>query len=246
MPFVYRKQKVVTVSNSSKEEILKLSKNLFSEIEIVNPGIHANNFLSLKKTKNPSFLYLGRLQPYKNIEVAVKAFAKVVEKFSRATLTIAGYGESQVSLKKLVQELKIEKSVIFTGRVTDEEKYKLLAESWVMVQPSMIEGWGITVIEANASGTPVIASDVNGLRDSVVNGKTGLLVKPKDVGQFAKAMIDLIENKKLRTLLSQEAVKWSQGFSWENSAGRFLAIIQDDISQINLKRLILPRLQTEA
>ena len=231
MPFVYRKQRVVTVSNSSKEEIKKLAKNVFGEIEIVNPGIHNDKFLTLRKTTEPSFLYLGRLQPYKNIEIAVKAFAEVLTKYQTAVLTIAGYGESLESLKKLAVDLGIEESVRFTGRVTEEEKHKLLAESWVMVQPSMIEGWGITVIEANASGTPVIASNVNGLRDSVVDGKTGLLVKPKDVFMFARAMVDLIENKEFRERLSEDSVKWARNFNWENSAKKFLDIVDEEVSK---------------
>lgn len=245
MPMVYKNQKVITVSNSSKQEIIKLGKDLFGAIEIVNPGVHPEKFLNLKKTKNPSFLYLGRLQPYKNIEVALKAFSQVLEKHSDSILTIAGFGESMISLKKLTEELNIEKSVIFTGRVSEERKYQLLAESWVMIQPSMIEGWGITVIEANASGTPVIASNVNGLKDSVVDGTTGMLVKPKDIKMFAKVMIDLIENKEFRDYLSAQAKKWSLNFSWTNSAEKFLKIVSDDISSKNLKKVISKNLSLE-
>lgn len=245
MPFVYKKQRVVTVSNSSKIEIQKLGKNVFDEVEIVNPGIHNDKFLTLKKTKQPSFLYLGRLQPYKNIEIAVKAFVQVVEKYKDATLTIAGYGESLEVLKKLAADLKIEESIHFTGKVSEDEKYKLLAQSWVMVQPSMIEGWGITVIEANASGTPVIASNVNGLRDSVIDGKTGLLIKPKDEKAFAKAMIDLIEDKDFRNYLSEQGKKWALGFRWENSANKFLTMIEDTVTTTNLEKVVLGRLYVE-
>lgn len=245
MPLVYKNQKVITVSNSSKQEIIKLGKDLFGAIEIVNPGIHTEKFLTLKKTENPSFLYLGRLQPYKNIEVAIKAFADVTAKFPDATLTIAGFGESMLTLKKLTSELGLEKSVIFTGRVSEEKKYQLLSESWVMIQPSMIEGWGITVIEANASGTPVIAANVNGLRDSVVDGTTGMLVKPKDIKMFSKVMIDLIENKEFRDYLSAQAKKWSTNFSWASSAEKFLRIISDDISSKNIKKVIAKNLSLE-
>ena len=246
MPLVYRNQRVVTVSESSKQEILKLGKDVFGAIEIINPGIHTEKFLTIKKTPNPSFLYLGRLQPYKNIEVAINAFVEVLVKYPKSTLTIAGFGESLNSLKSLAKELSIEKSIIFTGRVTEETKYKLLSESWVMLQPSMIEGWGITVIEANASGTPVVASNVNGLRDSVVDGKTGMLVKPKDVKMFARVMINLIEDKDFREYLSAQARKWSENFSWVNSAGKFLSIINDDISSKSMKRVGLRRLSLEA
>ena len=238
MPLFYKKQKVVTVSNSSKDEIIKLTKGLFDSVEIVNPGIHINNFLSLTKTDHPSLIYLGRLQPYKNIDVVLRAFGDVLEKFPKAILTIAGFGESLHSLKKLADNLKIENSVIFTGKVSDEEKYKLLSESWIMLQPSMVEGWGITVIEANASRTPVIASNVNGLKDSVVDGATGFLVKPKDVKMFSKVMIDLIENEEFRNYLSNQSHKWAQNFSWINSANKFLTIIQEEVEKSQRVKII--------
>ncbi len=114
-----------------------------------------------------------------------------------------------------------------------------------MIQPSMIEGWGITVIEANASGTPVIASNVNGLRDSVVDGKTGLLVKPKDVRMFAKAMINLIEDEEFRSELSGQSYKWAQNFSWENSAEKFLSVIKNDVNSDRFKKLVLKGLRVE-
>src|SRR5207237_10913800 len=108
-----------------------------------------------------------------NIDVAIKAFAKVVRIQKKAKLAIVGEGESYLTLNKLVAELGIKKSVTFHGRVSEEEKVLLLAKSWAAIQPSQMEGWGLTVIEANAAGTPVIASRVNGLQDSVLDGQIG-------------------------------------------------------------------------
>src|SRR6185437_7387512 len=93
---------------------------------------------------------------------------------------------------------------------------------WVSIQPSMIEGWGITVIESNASGTPVIASDVNGLRDSIVHNKTGMLVKPKDITEFKNAIMQCFNDKKFLRMLSEEAYVWSNNFSWDISADIFM------------------------
>lgn len=192
-----------------------------SSIQVVHPGINPNKFLKIKKTKNPSFLYLGRLQEYKNIDVAIKAFAQVVKEFPEAMLTIAGFGEAQKSLKRLAAELGLEKQIHFVGKVSEEEKAELLASHWVFVQPSMLEGWGITVIEANASSTPVIASNVNGLKDSVSDMYSGFLINPKDVDGFAEAMLDLIKDKKLRNKLSKQALFWSKNFDWNVSADKF-------------------------
>ncbi len=233
MPLVYKNQKVITVSQSSKAEIIKLAKDNFKQIEIINPGINISTPSKLTKTANPQVLYLGRLQPYKNIDVAIKAFAQILQKYPNALFAIAGSGESSVKLKKLVSQLQIGHAVHFLGRVNDSEKHKLLTESWVMVQPSMIEGWGMTVIEANACMTPVIASDVNGLRDSIVNGKTGILVAPKNINAFADALLKIISDTKLRRELSEEAFVWSLNFSWDLSKQKFLRLINEEIHPKN-------------
>lgn len=225
MPVIYRNKKVVTVSDSSKEEIIKLGFINEEDIEIIHNGKAIKNTVFTPKTEYPTFLYLGRLQDYKNIDVAIAAFAKVVKKYNKAKLKIVGYGESLSKLKKLSVLLQIENSVEFLGKVTDTEKINLLSESWAAIHPSQIEGWGITVIEANACGTPVIASRVNGLRDSVVDGKTGILVEYRNVDEFAKAMTRLIRNPQLRNNLSREAYVWSKNFNWNKSANLFYDLI---------------------
>jgi len=221
MPRVYKDCNVITVSESSKKEISKLHFLSNKDIKIVHPGINIESYVPVSKTIYPSIAYLGRLKPYKNIDIAIKAFKQIIIDYPTAHFTIAGMGESINDLKKLVNFLEIEKNVTFSGTVTEEQKVRILGESWFVIQPSMIEGWGITVIEANASGTPVIASNVNGLKDSIIHGKTGLLVKVKSVNEFYTAMEMLIRDKKIRLRLSKEAHKWARQFSWDESAKHF-------------------------
>ena len=133
-------------------------------------------------------------------------------------------------LKKLTQQLKLENKIEFLGLVSDKEKAKLLSQSWGVLQPSMIEGWGITVIEANASGTPVIASNVAGLRDSVADRITGVLVEVNNVEAFSSAMTDFITDKSYRELLSKRAYVWAQDFSWEKSANQFFQILSSNLT----------------
>ncbi len=229
MPFVYKKQKVITVSKSSKIEILKYGFSEADNIQIINPGLDMSQFSGVsEKSNQPLFSYVGRLKPYKNIDIAIKAFAKVVRDYPYAKLQIAGTGESLGDLKKLSIKLNLEKNVFFLGKISDKEKVGLLSKSWVMVQASMIEGWGITVIEANACGTPVIASDVNGLRDSVVDGKTGILAKPKSVDEFYKAMVIFLKDEALRKRMSKEAFLWAKNFSWDKSANDLQEIVAEN------------------
>jgi cellulose synthase/poly-beta-1,6-N-acetylglucosamine synthase-like glycosyltransferase/glycosyltransferase involved in cell wall biosynthesis/O-antigen/teichoic acid export membrane protein len=226
MPLIYKHSTVVTVSESSQKAIAKMGLAKQSEIHIVHNGVDHNDFERLAKQEFPLFSYVGRLKPYKNIDVAIKAFAKVVVTYPFAKLVIVGDGEAYPSLAKLVKELGLSDSVRFTGRVTDRVKVRILSMSWAMLQPSMVEGWGITVIEANASGTPVIASDVSGLRDAIVDKKTGMLVQLGNVDAFAGAIMSIIENTKLRQAYAREAFIWSKSFDWDESAVKFGEILR--------------------
>lgn len=220
MPLLYRDKSIITISQSSKTAIAQLGISHPDQISIVYPGatVPKGHRTKQTKTKYPSFCYVGRLKPYKNVDVAIKAFFAVVEKYPKAIFTIAGVGESQSELQSLVSKLGIEKNVIFRNKVSEEEKHNIYATHWVALQPSMMEGWGITVIEANLSHTPVIAAKVSGLKDSVSDGHTGILVPPRNISALSEAMFELIKNTKLRNKLGSAAFEWAQAFSWDKSA----------------------------
>jgi glycosyltransferase involved in cell wall biosynthesis len=218
MPLMYRGRQILTISESSKSEIIKLGISHPSQITIIHPGIDLPPRKKYKKTVQPSLCYVGRLKAYKNVDVLLKAFKQVQDILPSATLTIAGSGEVESELKKLALSLGIDAAVTFKGKISEADKASVYATSWLAVQPSMIEGWGITVIEANAVGTPVVASKVKGLRDSVVEKETGLLVKSGDVTGFADAMLSLLKNKKMLSRYSLAAKNWSQRFSWDQAA----------------------------
>lgn len=231
MPFLYRHVPVITVSQSSKQELNRIGIGDARILPIVHPGIETHRYSAHLKTAEPSVLYLGRLRPYKNVDVLLKAFGEVLKHVPEARLTIAGEGVSKRSLEHLTEQLGIRHAVRFAGRVSEERKIELLGAHWVMAQPSSIEGWGITVIEANACGTPVIASNVNGLRDSVVDGKTGLLVPAGDVPAWAQALTRVITDAHHRTELTNGALSWASYFDWDASADIFLRAVQKVVEE---------------
>jgi glycosyltransferase involved in cell wall biosynthesis/O-antigen/teichoic acid export membrane protein len=237
MPLVYRHSQIITISESSKNEIQRLNISKSEDVNIVNPGINISDYQKTRKTPYPSIIYLGRLRPNKNIELLIKAFALLSQKHQTAKLTIAGEGICKNNLMSLTKKYKLESKVIITGKVTEKEKIKLLGSHWIMVQPSLFEGWGITVIEANACNTPVIAAAVNGLKDSVVHGVTGLLFDPKSVNSLILNMELLINNSFLRHQLARQAYIWSQKFSWDESADKFLTILSTTIEASKTKLL---------
>lgn len=225
MPYAYKNQKIITISESSKEDILKLGLGSSENISIITPGIDITKFAPSKKAVLPLFSYVGRIRPQKNVDIAIKAFAILLKKFSNSKLVIGGWGENLDELKTLVRDLKIEKSVEILGRITEEERKRVMSKSWAMLQPSSFEGWGITVIEANASGTPVIGSNVTGLRDSIVHGETGILVPVRDENSLARAMEEIIKKPSMLNKMEKNAYSWSNNFSWDASSGKFAGVL---------------------
>lgn len=245
MPKIYRRCQIVTVSESSRADIKQMGFNSPFPIEIIYSGVVRTYLRKLKKTKTPSFSYIGRLKDYKNVDIAIRAFAKVLKRNPKAMFYIAGTGESRRKLSALVKSLNLSKNVIFTGRISEENKGELLARSWAMIQPSQVEGWGITVIESNACATPVIASNVTGLCDSVIDKKTGILVKSRDVDSFAFAMRQVIADTEYREFLSTQAYSWAKNFSWDVSSQQFLELIHKTLSKEKTQEFVVPQLTSQ-
>lgn len=228
MPLVYRKAQVITVSPSSKEEIIRHKLTKKEPIVIYN-GVDFDLFKPFEESKVPTVLYLGRLQKYKSLNVFIEASKKVLEQVPNAQFIIAGEGEQKIHLQKYAQNLGLADKIKFLGKVSNKQKIKLFQEAWVFVNPSFMEGWGITTIEANACATPAVASRVPGLKDSVQDGRTGFLINYGDANAFAYSVIKLITDKNLREEMSKESILWSRNFSWEESADIFKNLMQKEI-----------------
>jgi len=134
-------------------------------------------------------------------------------------------GPARPGLEALARELGLADRTHFTGFVSDAERDRLLAASRVCVCPSEKEGWGLTVVEANAMGTPVVASDADGLRDSVRDGKTGFLVADGDVAAFSHRIGELLRDDALAVETSAAALAWSRRFDWDVAADEMAAAI---------------------
>ncbi len=232
MPLIYKNTKIITVSPSSKKAIESLGLGKKEEISIISPGVDLGKFqTNIRKTSKPSLLYLGRLKPYKSLDRFINIMVKIKEQVPGVSLTIAGDGESRADLEALVQKLNLGRVVKFLGMVSDKTKVELFAKSWALVQPSRIEGWGITIIEANAAGTTVIASDVPGLRDSVNNPHSGLLVTWDNEEKWINATVSVLTDKKQRNHLEEVAKGWAKEFSWEVSAEKLSILIKENLKK---------------
>lgn len=229
IPVLYKNVQFITVSESSRKELINFGISP-SRIAVVHNGVDEFLFSrNYKKSNYPHVVYFGRLKRYKRIDLLIRAMKIVLKEVPDAKLTIAGSGDAENELMALANGLGLESSVTFSGFIDEKEKAVLLGSAWVFVTTSSKEGWGITVIEANACRTPAIGYDVAGLRDSIRDKKTGLIVKKNgDVVALAGAIVKILKDERLRENLSKNALKWSKQFSWDQSAKNFMRVLEEE------------------
>ncbi len=218
IPLVYRQAPIITISSSSKVDLVRRGLPE-SHIDVVPCGIdRALHQPADPEGRAPLVVSVGRLEPYKIIDLLIRAIAFVAKEMPDAPLKILGRGQDRMRLEALARRLDLTEAVTFPGFVDDETKVAHLQQAAALVQCSKKEGWGLTVTEANACGTPVIATDVPGLADSVQDGVTGLLVRKAAPGPLAAAMLRLLTDPAYRVRLAHRAEAWSRGFSWDAAA----------------------------
>ena len=214
---VYRSVPFEAVSESTADDLV-LRGIPRSHIRVIYNGVDTAVCTPAagERSETPLFAYLGRLKRYKRVDLVIRAFAKLAD--PHATLEIAGSGEYRPQLERLVRSLDLAARVTFLGFIPEEEKVHLLRRAWASVLASPKEGWGISNLETAACGTPVIAANSPGIRESVQDGKTGLLVPAGDVGAMAAAMRRLSGSKALVAEMGISARGFAEQFTWEKSA----------------------------
>ena len=187
-------------------------------VRVIYPGIDADAYTpdASRRAPAPMFAYLGRLKRYKGVDIVLRAFAAV--RHPDARLEIAGAGDHRAALERLAGELALGGRVRFLGRISEAEKLDLLRRAWALALASPKEGWGITNLEAAACGTPVVASDSPGIRESVRDGETGFLVPHGDPAAMAARMDALAADPALVARLGAAGVPFARAFSWERAA----------------------------
>jgi len=218
IPSLYRRSPFVTISESSADDLVE--RGIARErITVSHCGIARSTVPAEPAKLRPQRVaYVGRLEPYKRVDVMLQAMAQLADRFPNTEIVVIGRGSDRERLEGVARELKLDARTRFTGFVTDAERDALLAGTRVCVCPSEKEGWGLTVIEANGVGTPVVATDAPGLRDSVRHGETGFLAPFADVAAFAARIAEILDDDTLSLRMQQAAYEWSQSFDWDRSA----------------------------
>jgi glycosyltransferase involved in cell wall biosynthesis len=220
LPWAYQRAGFHAISESTRDDLI--ARGVRPErIRVIHPGVDSRYFTPGPpgaRATSPGFLYVGRLKRYKGVDVAIRALAVARRSRPDLRLGIAGSGGYRSELEALAARLGVASAVTFHGFVSESEKIQLLREAWANVFPSPKEGWGITVLEAGACGTPSVASDSPGLRDSVLDGETGFLVRHGDAEALAERMLQLATEPLLVERLGAAARRFAEAHTWERSA----------------------------
>ena len=222
VPAVYRRAAFHAISDSTRDDLV--ARGVAAErVRVIYPGVDAAWFTpdaATPRTAVPTFLYVGRWKRYKRVETAIRGVALARQAGRDVRLDIAGQGNDRPRLERVVADLGLEGTVRFLGFVSEAEKRTLLRRAWATVFPSLKEGWGITNVEAAACGTPAVAADSPGLRESVRHEVTGLLVPPDDPAAIAAALTRLAADPVLVTRLGQGGRTFAESLSWETAAAQ--------------------------
>jgi glycosyltransferase involved in cell wall biosynthesis len=220
----YRNTTTVTVSDSSKRDLEKLG---FKRITIIPEGLSVTPLSNLQRKEiTPTVVYIGRLKKHKLPHHAILAFLAIKKQLPQTKLWVIGDGY----MRKELQEKYDGHDITFYGRVNSETKAELLSRAHITLVPATREGWGLVVTESNAVGTPVVAYNVPGLRDSVKDGETGVLVEENSPEGLASSATFLLKDRTLLVQLSLNALSYSRQFSWDITTEMFDKIIKETVA----------------
>ncbi len=238
IPWAYRSSFFHAISESTRDDLMTRGVPA-DRIAVIHPGVDPVKFAigaQVDRTTPPSFLFIGRLKRYKGVEIALRALALVRQTRADVTLNVAGSGDDRPRLEALAASLGLEGAVRFLGFVDDTTKIALLRSTWANLFPSPKEGWGITVMEAAGCGTPSIASDSPGLRDSVRRDRTGFLVPHGDVPSLAERMLHLASDRALVDRLGAAARAEAERWTWDDAADATFRHLENIVRQSGNQR----------
>lgn len=238
IPRVYRHCAFHAISDSTRDDLVQRGVAA-AAIRVIYPGVDAGWYTpdpASRRTSVPTFVYVGRLKRYKGIDTLLRALAITRRGEPNVRLEIAGGGDDRSRLERITATLGLDDAVRFRGYVDEREKRRLFQTAWAHVFPSPKEGWGLSNVEAAACGTPGIASDSPGLRESVRHGQTGWLVPHGDPEALASALLRFAREPELVATLGRGARAFAETLSWDRTADQTEHHLLETISESATRR----------
>lgn len=219
IPPVYRGVPAQAMSCSTRDDLIARGLRA-DDIEVIYAGVDTAVLTPApaRRATVPRFVYLGRLKKYKRVDLLIHAVAELRRAGTACEAVIAGKGESERVLRQLADRLGVGAHVRFAGFVSEQEKLELFRSAWANVFTSPKEGWGITNLEAAAAGTPSVASDSPGLRESVRHEQTGLLVPHGNLPALVAALGSLARDPARVEALGANARQFAETLTWDRTA----------------------------
>ncbi len=222
-PPVYRRSRIVTLSPSSKEEIVSRLGMRPSNVSVCPPGVEGHFSPGTARSEQPLVVAVGRLVPVKRFELLIEVLLKLKPQIPDLHAVIVGEGYEREMLEDLVRRGNAGSWISLPGYIDDSGLVELYRRAWILASTSLREGWGMTVTEAGACGTPAVASRISGHRDAVVDGTTGLLFDTLD--EMADQLHSVLTDEVLRKRLAMAALDYASQFSWDATARGALATL---------------------
>ncbi|HEX3794858.1 MAG TPA: glycosyltransferase family 4 protein [Acidimicrobiales bacterium] len=225
-PRFYRNSRIVTLSESSRQEIISLMHLRPEQISVAPPGVDARYSPGGERSATPLVVAVGRLVPVKRFDLLIRSLVELHERVPATRAVIIGEGYERTALEALRHELGADEWLDLPGHVSDDELVDWYRRAWVVASSSQREGWGMTLTEAAACGTPAVATAIAGHTDAVLDGESGLLVdRPEDLGD---ALVRVIESDILRSRLAKGALARARWFTWGATARRSLEALAEE------------------
>jgi len=215
-PRLYRSSTIVTLSESSKEEIVERLRMPPERVHVVPPGIEARFTAGGELSSQPSVVAVGRLVPVKRFDLLLRQLAIAKRVVPELTATIIGEGYERGDLEALRSSLGADEWISMPGRVSDAEQVAAYRSAWLVASSSLREGWGMTLTEAAACGTPSVATDIAGHRDAVRDGTSGILVA--DAERLSEVFVEVLGDEGRRSALAKGALDYAESLTWERTA----------------------------
>jgi glycosyltransferase involved in cell wall biosynthesis len=222
-PPVYRHSRIITLSSSSKAEIVEMLRLPSSNISIVPPGVEPRFSPGPNRSETPLVVAVGRLVPVKRFDLLIEALVRLKPRHPELRAIIAGEGYERPMLENLIRSKRAEDWISLPGFVDDAALIDLYRQAWVLASSSLREGWGMTVTEAGACGTPAVVSQIGGHEDAVVDGESGILFDTTD--RLVEALDSVLIDEVLRKRLGMGASDHAARFNWDATARAVLAVL---------------------
>jgi glycosyltransferase involved in cell wall biosynthesis len=216
----------VTLCESSRGEIVEMLRLRPERVTIAPPGVDERFGPGGHRSQTPLVVAVGRLVPVKRFDALLRALVQLKADQPDLEAVIIGEGYERSALEGLRAELGAADWIHLPGHVSDDELVDWYRRAWVVASSSQREGWGMTLTEAAACGTPAVATNIAGHADAVVDGESGLLVD--DVEQLTDALRRVLGDEVLRTRLSKGALERARWFTWDATARRALEALADE------------------